>query len=61
MYYKLLLILQHIPIVQNVFGHTHKQFHQMLLSHVMVADPDSSDPSRRYPNEHYRPDRYGPI
>ena len=22
------------------FCHTHKQFHGMLLSHVMVADPD---------------------
>ena len=32
---------------------THKQFHQMLLSHVTVADPDSSDSGRLYPNEHY--------
>ena len=40
------------------FCHTHKQFHP---SHVTVADPDSSDSSRIYPNERYRPERYGPI
>ena len=40
--------MQRIPIVENVFCHTHKQFH---LSHVTVADPDSSDSSRLYPNE----------
>ena len=42
--------MQRIPIVENVFCHTHKQFH---LSHVTVADPDSSDSSRLYPNEHH--------
>jgi hypothetical protein len=47
---KLLLIMQHIPIDEIVFCHTHKQFH---LSHVTVADPDSSDSSRLYPNERY--------
>ena len=31
-----------------VFCHTHKQFH---LSHITVADPDSSDSNRLYPNE----------
>ena len=35
--------MQRIPVVENVFCHTHKQFH---LSHVTVADPDSSDSSR---------------
>ena len=43
---KLLLIMQRIPIVENVFCHTHKQFHRMLLSHVTVTDPDGSDSSR---------------
>ena len=33
-------------MVENVFCHTHKQFHRMLLSHVTVTDPDSSDSSR---------------
>ena len=47
---KLLLILQRIPVVQNVFCHTHKQFQ---LSHVTIADPDNSDSSRIYPNECY--------
>ena len=42
--------MQRIPIVENVFCHTHKQFHRILLSHVTVADPDSSDSSRLYPN-----------
>ena len=32
-----------------MFFVTHKQFHRT------VADPDSSDLSRLYPNEHYRP------
>ena len=40
---KLLLILQRIPIVENVFCHAHKQFH---LSYAIVGDPDSSDSSR---------------
>ena len=35
--------MQRIPIVDNVFCHTHKHFHP---SHVTVADPDSSDSSR---------------
>jgi hypothetical protein len=38
------LILQRIPIVENFFVIL-KQFH---LSHVTVADPDSSDSSRLY-------------
>ena len=42
--------MQRIPIVENVVCHTHKQFH---LSHVTVADPDSSDSSRLHPNERY--------
>ena len=29
----------------------------MLLSHVTVADPDSSDLSRLYPNERYKHER----
>ena len=33
--------MQRIPIVENVFCHTHKH----------LADPDSSDSSRLYPNE----------
>jgi hypothetical protein len=53
--------MQRIPIVENVFRHAHKSFHQMLLSHGTVADPDSSDSSRLYPNEHYRPEHYGSI
>ena len=40
--------MQHIPIVEIVSCHTHKQFHP---SHVTVADPDSSDSSRLYSNE----------
>ena len=48
---KLLLIMQRLPIGENVFCNAHKQFH---LSHVTVADPDSSDSSRLYPNERYR-------
>ena len=35
--------MQRITIVENVFCHTHKQSHRMLLSQVTVADPDSSD------------------
>ena len=35
-----------------------KQFHP---SYVTVPDPYSSDSSRLYPNEHYRPERYGLI
>ena len=46
--------MQRIPIVENVFCHTHKQFH---LSHVKVADPDSSDLSRLYPKERYSSER----
>ena len=42
--------MQRIPINEIVFCHTHKQFHP---SHVTVADPDSSDSSRLYPNERY--------
>ena len=45
--------MQRIPIDEIVFCHTHKQFHQILLSHVTVADPDSSDSSRLDPNERY--------
>ena len=37
-----------IPIDEIVFCHTHKQFH---LSHVAVADPDSSGSSRWYQYE----------
>ena len=48
--------MQRIPIVENVFCHTHKQFH---LSHVTAADSDSSDSSRLYPNERYRPEHTG--
>ena len=33
----------------------------MLLSHVTVADPDSSDSSRLYPNERYKHERYALI
>ena len=47
-----------VPIVENVFCHTHKQFY---LSHLTVADPDSSDSSRLYPNERYRSERYALI
>ena len=36
--------MQRIAIDEIVFCHTHKQFH---LSHVTVADPDSSDSSPR--------------
>ena len=32
--------MQRIPIIEIVFCHTHKQFH---LSHVTLADPDSSN------------------
>ena len=53
--------MQRIPIIENVFCHTHKQFHQMLLSHVKVAEPDSSDSSRLYPNERYRAERYASV
>ena len=35
--------MQRTPIVENVFCHTHKQFHRMLQSHVTVVNPDSSD------------------
>ena len=50
--------MQRIPIVENVFCHTHKQFH---LSHVTVADPDSSDSSRLNPNERYGLERYASV
>ena len=50
--------MQRIPIVENVFYHTYKQFH---LSHETVANQDSSDSSRLYPNERYRPERYGSV
>jgi hypothetical protein len=50
--------MQRIPIVENVFCHTHKQFHP---SRVKVTDPDSSDSSRLYPNERYRPERYESV
>ena len=58
---KLLLIMKRIPIVENVFCHTHKQFHRMLLFYVTVADPYSSDSSRVYANERYRPERYASV
>ena len=45
--------MQRIPVVENIIYHAHKQFHLMLLSHVMLADPDSSDSSQLYPNERY--------
>ena len=35
-----------------------KKNHRILLSHVTVADLDSSDSSRLYPNERYRSERY---
>ena len=47
--------MQLISIDEIVFCHTHKQFH---LSRVEVADPDSSDLSRLYPNERYSSERY---
>ena len=47
--------MQRIPVAENVFCHTHKQLHP---SHLTVADPDSSDSSRLYPNERYRSERY---
>ena len=47
--------MQRISIDEIAFCHTHKQFH---LSHVTVADPDSSDSSRLYPNERYSSKRY---
>ena len=50
--------MQRIPIVENVFCHTPKQFH---LFDVTVADPDSSDSSRLDLNERNRTERYGPI
>ena len=50
--------MQRIPIAENVFCHTQKEFH---LTHVTVADPDSSDSSRLYPNERYSSERYGSI
>ena len=53
--------MQRIPIDENVSCHTHKQFHQMLLSHVTVADPDSSDSNRLCPNERYKAERYGLV
>ena len=55
---KLLLIMEPIPIDEIVFCHTHKQFH---LSHVTVADPDSRDSSRLYPNKRWRSERYALI
>ena len=56
--FKLLLIMQRIIIDEIVLCHTHKQNH---LSHVTVADPDSSDSSRLYTNERYRSERYASI
>ena len=53
--------MERIPIIENAFCHTHKQFHRMLLSHVTVADPDTSDSSLLYPNESYRPERYASL
>ena len=50
--------MQRMTIVENVFWHTHKQFH---LSQVTVADLDSSDSSRFYLNERYRSERYASI
>ena len=46
--------MQRLPIAENIFCHTHKQFH---VSHVTVADADSSDSSQLYSNERYRPER----
>ena len=45
--------MQRIPVVEMVFCHTQKEFHRMLPSDVTVADPDSSDSSRLYPNKRY--------
>ena len=50
--------MQRIPIADNVFCHTHKQFQ---LSHVTVAESDSSDSSQLYPNERYRAERYALV
>ena len=50
--------MQCIPNDEIVFCQTHKQFHP---SHVTVTDPDTSDSSRLYPNEHYRFEHYGSI
>ena len=38
--------MQRIPTDEIVFRHTHKQY-------VTVADPDSSDSNRLYPNKRY--------
>ena len=43
---------------EMVYWHTHKLFR---LPHVTVADPDSSDSSRLYPDERYRSGRYASI
>ena len=48
--------MQRITMDENVFYLTHIQLYP---SHVTVADPDSSDSSRLYPNERYRPERNG--
>ena len=50
--------MQRTTIVENVFCHTRKKFH---LSHVTVADPDSSDSSRLCRNERYRAERYALV
>ena len=42
-----------LTIDEIIYCHTHKQFHRMLLSHVTVTDPDSSDSSRLNTNERY--------
>ena len=42
--------MQRITMHEIVCCHTHKQFN---LSHVTVADPDSSYSRRLYPNERY--------
>jgi hypothetical protein len=47
--------MQRIPVAENVFNHTNKQFR---LSHVTVADIDSSNLSRLYPNERFRCEHY---
>ena len=50
--------MQRISIDEIVLYHTHKQFN---VSQVTVADPDSRDSSRIYPNERYRSERYAII
>ena len=44
--------MQRIPIDEFFLCDIDKHFH---LFHVTVADPDSGDSSRLYPNERYSP------